>query len=1110
VARPFRVAFRSRSSGRRFERGAGLFVCRLSTIDSRLSTSRALFLLIYAASGAAALVYEVAWTRLLTLQMGHTVAAASTVLAAFMGGLAAGAAAIASVPIRRQAARLRVYAALEVVVAVTALALPLALAVSVPALRWAYADGGAPATFGLVRLLISLTLLGIPAAAMGATFPLAAAWFARTAVDAGAPYAANTAGAALGAIAAGFFLIPAVGLRGATLMAAALNVTAAVGALWLATTINAERAEIAEPGTLEHKKNSLRSPRAPRSPSSGAQQPVLASVAAAISGFAALVYEVAWTRLLALVIGPTTYAFATMVASFIVGLAIGSAAGTRIARRTVRPAAWLGAMLVASAALASVGAWYAAMRLPLVVAAEVAGPAASFGRVVLFQGVAVGLLLLPGTFAIGAAFPLALALGASGEDAVGRDAARVYTSNTVGAIAGALTAGFVLLPAVGLQTTFRITALVGVLAGVLLWVAAGGNSRDRAANATRVALQAAVAIALGVVVIALPSWDHELLASGAYKYAPYLRGEDVETALTAGQLEYYKEGAAATVSVRRLAGVTSLSIDGKVDASNGGDMLTQRLLGLLPVLMHDRATDVCVVGLGSGVTLESVLASGTVARADVVEISPEVVEASAFFAHENANALGAGNVRLVLGDGRSHLLLTRRRYDVIVSEPSNPWMAGVAALFTQEFFEAARDRLKPDGLLCQWAHAYDISDTDLRSVVRTFASVFPEGTIWLVGAADVLLIGTNGPSVERHLNGIGANLRRGSVSALLADVSDARAMAPGFQLLSLYAGGPRELQRFGDDAPLQRDDRLALEFSAPRGIYGRSALDNTAAIRALADRSALPAVVRTVVDTATGVSWTARGLMELKAEAYAFAYEDLRRAVEMNDGNAAAVEAALRGSSEAAAGAGKQDQHRAWLESIAARQPRNAMVRVELSRVRAASGDFDGAAAVATEAMRLAPDDALPAEQLASILADAGDADRLMSLADAILARFPRRSEARYYRATALFLKERTAEAIDEARRFLAERPDHARAQALLGAACAAVGQRDCAADAFNAALRANPRDPSTYVNLGVFRLQSADPAAAASYFAEALAIDPTSAAARNGLAQSRAALGKP
>src|SRR5436190_202123 len=286
---------------------------------------------------------------------------------------------------------------------------------------------------------------------------------------------------------------------------------------------------------------------------------VLACVAAAISGCAALIYEVSWTRLLALVIGPTTYAFATMAAAFISGLAIGSAIGARIARRVSRPAVWLAAMLVISSVAASGAAWYAAARLPLRVAAEVADPAAAFGPVVAAQAVLVGLLLLPMTLALGATFPLALA------------------------------------------------------------AAGPGVSAGRAA--------AVVAVASVAAVVSLPPWDPQLLSSGAYKYAPYIGAADLDFGLRAGTLEFYKEGAAATVSVRRLAGVRALSIDGKVDASNGGDMLTQRLLGLLPVLMHEQPTDVCVIGLGSGVTLESALATGTVVAADVVEISPEVVEA---------------------------------------------------------------------------------------------------------------------------------------------------------------------------------------------------------------------------------------------------------------------------------------------------------------------------------------------------------------------------------------------------------------------------------------------------------------------------------------------------
>src|SRR5204862_6706800 len=198
--------------------------------------------------------------------------------------------------------------------------------------------------------------------------------------------------------------------------------------------------------------------------------------------------------------------------------------------------------------------------------------------------------------------------------------------NTVGAIAGALAAGFVLLPSSGLEMTFRTAALLGLVASAAVWVAdsvhgAWKGEGDVVGLARgRVVGPVLAAVGLGAAILMLPPWDRNLLTSGAYKYAPYVRGTDLETALRAGRLEYYKEGAVATVSVRRLAGTLALSIDGKVDASNGGDMLTQRLLGLLPVLMHEQPTDVCVIGLGSGVTLESTFATGTVATADVLEI----------------------------------------------------------------------------------------------------------------------------------------------------------------------------------------------------------------------------------------------------------------------------------------------------------------------------------------------------------------------------------------------------------------------------------------------------------------------------------------------------------
>jgi spermidine synthase len=612
-----------------------------------------------------------------------------------------------------------------------------------------------------------------------------------------------------------------------------------------------------------------------------------------------------------------------------------------------------------------------------------------------------------------------------------------------------------------------------------------------------------VAVAAVAAVISLPPWDPQLLSSGAYKYAPYIGAADLDVGLRAGTLEFYKEGAAATVSVRRLAGVRALSIDGKVDASNGGDMLTQRLLGLLPVALHGRAHDICVIGLGSGVTLGSALAPGDVRHADVVEISPEVVEASHLFDRENGSVLAHPAVRLIVGDGRSHLLLTPRKYDVIISEPSNPWMAGVATLFTREFFEAARARLAPDGLLCQWAHTYDISQEDLQSIVRTFASVFPQGTMWLIGEADLLLIGGPGHDVRSRLDGLPARLRHPSTAGMLATVNVRAADAP-FDLLSLYKGGPDELNRYGGNAVIQTDDRTRLEYSAPRGIYGKTGGNNAGAIQSLGGER--PRAVGAVLDAATDASWASRGAMQLKAEAYELAYESFRTAVTLNSRNAEA----LAGLVAAAASARKQPETLEWLKTIASREPTNAPIRIELAHLYAAGGDGNAAIEAASAAIRLAPEDPRAAEQLASIVADAEDADRLEPLATSLAARFPDRPDPRYYQATVLFLRGRAEEAIAAIRGVVDQHPDHARAQNLLGAACATLGRRECAQSAFEASLRADPKDPSTYINLGLFHLQAANPQEAARYFTEALSIDRQSEAARSGLAQARSALANP
>jgi spermidine synthase len=1087
-----------------------------------MSRDRRIFIACYAISGAAALVYQVAWTRLFSLQLGHTTAASSTVLAAFMGGLAAGAWVGGTVGADSPRRLLTLYAVIELFIGAVAVVLPGALHAVVPVLAWAYADGTSHTFFAMLRVAVSLILVGIPAAAMGATFPIAVAWLATVggtdraarpapAAAAGALYAANTAGAAMGAIAAGFWLIPAVGLRATTWIGIALNIGAAAGAFWLSR--HPQTAQTSEPKTKRtvqaRPRTSARATKTRRRESATATQavaavprPVLATLAAGLSGFLALVYEVAWTRLLALVLGPTTYAFAIMAASFITGIALGSFVGTRLVRRSINPAAWLGGTLILTVVSAPAAAWFASSRLPMHVAAQVSSGVA-FESIVLQQVVAVASVLLPTSIALGASFVLAVASATDVSANIGRNVARVYVANTVGAVTGALASGFVLIPRLGLQQTFVDISVVGAIGGVLMMASAmlsqgrpeGRHYKDR----RRVLIgTGSLAAALAAGFIVLPGWDRQLLASGAYKYSRDVDAEVLDATLRAGTLEYYKEGAAGTVSVRRVAGSRSLAIDGKVDASDAGDMLTQRLLGLLPMLLHPQPRDALVIGLGSGVTADAVLASGEVQHVDVVEISPEVVDASAYFVHENRAVLKNPAVRLLIGDGRSHLRLSARQYDVVVSEPSNPWMAGVAALFTREFFEAARARLRHGGVFCQWAHTYEIAEQDLRSIVRTFASVFPDGTMWLVGEGDLLLIGSADARADSLLAEIAARSRKGSVPELLDDVGVPSSVAP-FVLLSLFAGGPGQLAAFGDDAPIQTDDRMALEFTAARAMYAPPE-GNAARLGALAE-SAPPKIVAERLQTAGAAEWMARGNAALRANAFAMAQESFRRALVLDSRSPVA----LRGLTDAATRARTLAQQTDWLKAAAAAEPGNAAVRVELSHVLATLGDVDGAIAVAREAARIEPERPEPLEQLASIFADAGDAVRLAPLADELVKRFPTRGEGRYYQAAALFIAGRASDAEGPIRTLVGAHPHHAKGQNLLGVVCASLGRHECAEAAFEAARKLDPRDSSVYVNLGYLRLARGDAAAAAEFFGEALTVDTTSEAARAALAEAQA-----
>jgi spermidine synthase len=933
----------------------------------------------------------------------------------------------------------------------------------------------------------------LPALALGATFPMAVRWFSHRSADparvSSALYAVNTVGAAAGSLLAGFTLIPAIGISGTTHIGMVASGVAA--ALVAVIAVRERRASGEEPNAAPEPASvamKVERKRTARTPEPAASQPWLAVTVLGMSGFAALVHEIAWTRILALVLGPTTYAFAATLAAVVAGVALGSAAATWAIGRRGRSshAGALAIVLGVGAVTVVVTSVLAGGFVPRAVAHEVAQAPGSFSTLLREGMLLTSALILPTAICLGAAFPLGLSLAGDPAYSPARRFGLVYAVNTVGSVSGTLAAGFLLIPWLGLPTTLAFAAFVLVAATIAVYVFADVPSRTRNAGY-------AVAVAAVLALLFAPAWDRELLASGVYLYAPFVpKGLDLETQLKAGTLLYYKDGAPATVSVKRLTGTTTLAVDGKTDASNRSDMLTQKLVAHLPLLLHPSPRRVAIVGLGSGVTLGAAL-SHPIERADVIEISPEVVEASTFFEAENHKALADPRTHLVVGDGRSHLLLSRQQYDVIISEPSNPWIAGVAALFTREFFEGARARLAPGGIICQWAHTYTISERDLRSIVATFTSVFPNGTAWMVNDNDVLMVASTDPILPR-LGNIETNWERATAAANLAEVG---AVEP-FSVISLFTAGPAELARYGAGADLLDDDRMRLEFSAPRELHASTAGDIDASFAAVTDADSVPVLVRNVKEHATAAQWRHRAEMMAKSDAYSIAYDDYVNALRLDPLD----RDALTGFTRTAILTTRAQDALSWVKSLTAERS-SADAQVATAKLLAAAGFKADAIETAKTACAARPVATAACEQLAELYADAGDRDQLGRVVQVLRDTVPDAAGTHYYGAVHSFLAGDAEAALADAQKAMSADAGYAAAYDIAGAAHTKLGQADAAARAFQTSLRFDPHDSTAYTNLGLLALGGGRKAEARNYFAEALWLTPDSAAARDGLKQA-------
>jgi len=703
---------------------------------------------VFVLSGAAGLIYESIWTRYLGLFVGHDAYAQILVLVIFLGGMSIGA-----MLVSRRSERMRQplygYVAVEFVVGCIGLVFHDLYQVTT---GWAYASlfpilagtGG----LTVAKWALASGLILPQSVLLGMTFPLMSAGVLRLVPDQPGRtlsllYFANSLGAAVGVLVAGFYLVEVAGLPGTLAAAAALNL--AVAAATIGAIVIGRARGIATPAPL--------APATEPAADSGDLPRLLlfASFATAVASF---IYEIAWIRMLALVLGSATHAFELMLSAFILGLALGAWCIRSRADRLADPLRTLGMVqwIMGALALATLPIYIRSFSWTASLIATFAPTDAGYTGYTLTRYALCLAIMLPATFCAGMTLPLItrILLGLrAGERAIGA----VYGWNTLGSIAGVIAAGLVLLPAIGLHALLIAGALVDMAVGVmLLRRASAGQPSGRLIPAAVAATLVAVLLAWGGV-----RFDRALLSSGVYRTGSLVKPGERD-------IRFYRDGRTATVTaaVIRGNGQLYLATNGKTDASLSADWFagceatrplvplaqdgaTQVLLPLITLAYAPRARAAAVIGQGSGMSSHLLLASPTIQDLVTVEIEPQMVAGSRIFYPANRRAFDDPRSHLVLDDAKSYFASASRRFDLIMSEPSNPWVSSVSGLFTTEFYQRVRTYLSDDGVFGQWLHVYELDDDLVLSVIPALHRSFPSYEIYLVPSGDLLVVASNRP-----------------------------------------------------------------------------------------------------------------------------------------------------------------------------------------------------------------------------------------------------------------------------------------------------------------------------------------------------------------------------
>lgn len=797
-----------------------------------VQTARIVLFCCFFLSGLTGLLYEVVWVRMFALVFGNTVYSTAAVLAAFMGGLGAGGWWFGRFIEKRKDAIL-FYGIVETVIGIYAL---------VPALLIHLLESQYPSIYQAasgnlsllvsVKVLASIIILVIPTFCMGATLPLLSGFFVSQRTRFGSAvsllYGLNTLGAVTGTFLTGFILLPVMGIRSTLLMGMIINI--GIGLMAIVQhgklsgidkdTEDSPQHESSSPSEADVAEDEDAAPLTGSS-TRGFFIP-LVLIGTFIAGFVSLLLEIAWTRELALVLGSSVYSFTLILFTFLLGIALGSLILGRYLRKhpgAVRRhgLALLGICFLGIAVFSSAG-------LPLIqyvlfYFGKFLGMVQADYRIVLFLQFAacVAMLIIPALF-FGAAFPAAAALYSMRTRAVSSGVGRVYLWNTVGAILGSSLTGFAFIPLMGVHASIVTGTLSALAIGIVLIFA------EISMPVLRRTVVSAATGALVVFIVATSAWDSMLMTSGPFIYGANFAVEKNLASLKknyadlTAKLLYQKDGVSCSVSVLQRGSVMYLRVNGKTDASTSGDAHSQTFASAMPLLVHPNPQRVAVIGMGSGMSAGTALLFPSVKSMDVIEIEPYIVEAAKFFDKYNFHLLSDPRAHVHIEDARNYFLGHEDKYDVIVSEPSNHWIAGIANLYTQDFYRLTSKRLNPGGIYCQWIQFYFMAPESLRMILATYQSVYPYVHAFNV-MSDLFLVGSQTPFdidgrvIASRFNAINLEDRFKSIGLTFN----------GYGITAAhYVAGPQEIQRLSAMSPLHTDDHPYLEFNAPYERFEKS------------------------------------------------------------------------------------------------------------------------------------------------------------------------------------------------------------------------------------------------------------------------------------------------